>query len=194
MFKLVGIVYFFQSLWRDVGVLFFPLLLTFSIACVITIEKAIFFLFVFKREKAITSLEDVIINNRSYPKQLREDLIAIELSELTKTLESGIGVLKFIASIATMFGLLGTVIGMIDVFSSIAGIKTAVSPNVISQGIKKAMYTTAYGLSISIFAITVSYFYERIITKIFNKVSEFAILLNAKTEYERLADVAKKKV
>ena len=141
----------------------------------------------------MNAVKDVIINNKFYPKALREDLVEIELQEISKTLEFGLGMLKFIAGVATMLGLLGTVVGMIDVFSSISSIKTAVSPNVISGGIKKAMFTTAYGLTISIIAVTACYIFENIAIKILHKITEYSILLNATTEYERLSEITKKK-
>lgn len=149
----------------------------------------IYFFFVFKRESILANLKDIISNNKTYPKPLREDLINIELDEAGLALEWGFGALKFIASLATMLGLLGTVLGMIDVFSSIAGLKSAVSPAMISSGIKKAMYTTAYGLSISIVALTVHYILSGISTRIFLKLEEYASILNVTKEYERLSEV-----
>jgi biopolymer transport protein ExbB/TolQ len=189
----VSFILFLKTLLMDIGILVFPIFIAFSMSFIIIFERFIYFSFVFRQEKTLGIIKDVIINNKFYPKQLREDLVDIELQGISKSLEFGFGMLKFIAGISTMLGLLGTVIGMIDVFSSIATIKTAVSPNVISSGIKKAMYTTAYGLGISIISLTACYIFENIASKIFNKISEYAVLLNATTEYERLSEISKKK-
>ena len=54
-----------------------------------------------------------------------------------------------IASITPLIGLLGTVIGMIDVFSKIADNGIG-DPNVLSGGISVALITTASGLSVGI--------------------------------------------
>lgn len=189
--EFVGFILFIRGILADVGILSVPLFICISAVIVVLIERILFFLFVFKREDAVANIKDVIHNNRRYPKQLREDLVNIELDEIHKNLESGFGLLKFVASIATMLGLLGTIIGMIDVFSSISTIKTAVSPTLISSGIKKAMYTTAYGLTISIIAITIHYILFGISSKIFLKLEEYSNILNVTQEYERFAEIEK---
>jgi biopolymer transport protein ExbB len=184
---------FAKDTFVSLGPLAIPLFLAFSIVFIITVERAIFYSFVWRQENAFIAIKDVILNNRLYPKHLREDLIEIELENISRSLSFGLGIMKFIAGLATMLGLLGTVLGMIDVFSSIAGVKTSVSPAMISLGIKKAMFTTAYGLIIGIFALFMHYIFESIARKIFLKMEEYAIILNTTTEYERLSDAAKKK-
>lgn len=71
-----------------------------------------------------------------------------EASRLTRRL----GVLETVAAVSPLLGLLGTVIGMIRVFSSVS--QTALSnPEVLSSGISEAMVTTAAGLIIGIPAL-----------------------------------------
>lgn len=180
-----------KDFFSSSGFLAIPFLLCFSIVFIIIIERLIFFFFVFKQENAIALIKDVIIQNKAYPKQLREDLIEVELQDIERSLRFGLNILKFIAGIATMLGLLGTIFGMIDIFSSISTIKTAVSPAIISFGIKKAMYTTAYGLIIAIIALFAYYIIENLGYKAFIKIEEYSILLNASTEYERLSKINK---
>ena len=187
----MGFFIFIKELIASLGLLAIPLFICLSVVFVITIERTIFFLFVFKKENAISLVQDIILKNKLYPKHLREDLLSVELDDLQKSLTFGLNLLKFIASIATMLGLLGTVIGMIDVFSSISEIKIAVSPAVISVGIKKAMYTTAYGLVIAILSLFISHVFSFVATKIFNSVEEYSIILNTTTEYERVSQVGK---
>ena len=180
-----------KDFFASSGFLAIPFFLCFSIVFVIIIERLIFFFFVFKQENAIALVKDVIVQNKSYPKQLREDLIEVELQDIERSLRFGLNILKFVAGISTMLGLLGTIFGMIDIFSAISTIKTAVSPAVISLGIKKAMYTTAYGLIIAIIALFASYIIENLGYKAFIKIEEYSILLNASTEYERLSKASK---
>jgi biopolymer transport protein ExbB len=73
----------------------------------------------------------------------------------TKRLERYLVLLATVAAASPLLGLLGTVLGMIEVFSviSIAGVGQA---GLLSGGIAQALITTAFGLSIGIPAL-VSY-------------------------------------
>lgn len=71
------------------------------------------------------------------------------------TLERSLAALATIASAAPLLGLLGTVIGMIEIFGSQAGtsgVGNAVggNPAQLAQGISIALYNTAFGLMIAI--------------------------------------------
>lgn len=57
-----------------------------------------------------------------------------------------------ISSISPLVGLLGTVLGMIEVFTEITGAGVG-DPGVLSGGISKALITTAAGLAIGIFSL-----------------------------------------
>lgn len=183
---------FLKNLMINLGFLTLPIFIVFSLVFIVSIERMVFYLFVWKNQKAINNIKDVIVKNKAYPKQLREDLVEVEMENINSSLTFGLGMLKFLASLATMLGLLGTVIGMINVFSAIAEVKTAVSPNMISGGIKLAMFTTAYGLAIAILALFMHYIFEIISSKLLFKIQEYAILLNTTTEYERLTEINKK--
>ncbi|TAJ94643.1 MAG: MotA/TolQ/ExbB proton channel family protein [Gammaproteobacteria bacterium] len=69
--------------------------------------------------------------------------------QVVHELERFLNTLGTIASISPLLGLLGTVFGMIQVFSviSVHGIGDA---SILSGGISQALYTTAAGLSIAI--------------------------------------------
>jgi len=67
------------------------------------------------------------------------------IHELEKYLNS----LGTIATITPLLGLLGTVIGMIDVFAAITSSGVG-NPEVLAGGISKALVTTAAGLSVGI--------------------------------------------
>ncbi len=80
------------------------------------------------------------------------------------------GYLSDIAAIAPMVGLLGTVIGMIQAFNTIAFQSAVVKPMLLAGGVSKAMVTTAAGMIIAIIAMGFySFFRSRVqeITNIF---------------------------
>ena len=68
------------------------------------------------------------------------------------TLERYLAALATIASAAPLLGLLGTVIGMIEIFGSQAGSSSASvgNPAQLAQGISIALYNTAFGLIVAI--------------------------------------------
>lgn len=67
-------------------------------------------------------------------------------------LERNLSLLATIAGAAPMLGFLGTVMGMISAFMSIAQEEGAVSPKMLSAGIYEAMVTTAAGLVVGVLA------------------------------------------
>lgn len=77
-----------------------------------------------------------------------ENVGKIELFKLEKNLS----ILATIAGAAPMMGFLGTVIGMVQAFISIAQEEGSVSPKLLSSGIYTAMITTVAGLIVGIIA------------------------------------------
>lgn len=78
-----------------------------------------------------------------------EEATALELPMLEKNLVF----LSTIASVATLLGLLGTVIGMIRSFSALGNSGGGEAAQRLSQGISEALYNTALGIGTSAFAI-----------------------------------------
>ena len=67
-------------------------------------------------------------------------------------LERGLAVLEIVAGISPLIGLLGTVLGMVTVFNAITA-EGLGNPQVLSDGISKALITTVGGLSVAIPAL-----------------------------------------
>ncbi len=86
-------------------------------------------------------------------KTLREDIAAIWLSAQRKKLASGIRLLQIIALVTPLMGLLGTVLGLIQVFDSLADHRGPIEPHLLADGLGLAMYTTAAGLIIALPAL-----------------------------------------
>ena len=60
-------------------------------------------------------------------------------------------ILATVASSAPLMGLLGTVVGMIEIFGAqSAGTSGASNPAQLAQGISMALYNTAFGLMVAI--------------------------------------------
>ena len=74
-----------------------------------------------------------------------EEATALELPMLEKNLVF----LSTIASVATLIGLLGTVIGMIRAFSSLGDSGSSNAANDLAKGISEALYNTALGIGTS---------------------------------------------
>ena len=75
-----------------------------------------------------------------------------KIGELKPAVEKRIGSLWSLANIATLVGLLGTVVGLINTFKAIAapGLSQAIKQQKLSAGIAEAMYNTAFGLGIAV--------------------------------------------
>ena len=87
--------------------------------------------------------------NRNHSKDIMKEAIEEVGRQVVHELERYLNTLGTIASISPLLGLLGTVIGMIKVFSVIvtAGVG---DPGVLAGGISEALITTAAGLSVAI--------------------------------------------
>ncbi len=109
--------------------------------------------------------------------RLEERLADISRKEKHR-LERGLVILDTIAGIAPLFGLLGTALGMVEVFSrlSVAG---EAKMSALSSGISQALFTTVAGLCIGIPAL--------IAYNLFSRHVE-SILLTAEDQLNQLID------
>ena len=75
-----------------------------------------------------------------------------KLSELKPAVEKRVGALWSLANIATLVGLLGTVLGLIHTFGAVAaqGLSQSEKQRILANGIAEAMYNTAFGLGIAV--------------------------------------------
>jgi biopolymer transport protein ExbB/TolQ len=79
--------------------------------------------------------------------QLKMDEILVENNQ---RLEKRTGFLSMIANVATLIGLLGTIIGMIESFSSLSAASATERAALLAKGISMAMNATAYGLIVAV--------------------------------------------
>jgi biopolymer transport protein ExbB/TolQ len=91
--------------------------------------------------------------SRARTSRRRDDVeIAMEegLMETVPNLEKRTGYLATFANIATLLGLLGTIIGLIQAFTAVASANPSEKADMLSASISVAMNTTAFGLMVAI--------------------------------------------
>lgn len=84
---------------------------------------------------------------------LREDALRLWLRSFTRPLRRSLGLLMLLVTVSPLLGLLGTILGMVDAFQSLAAHDGPVHPSLLAGGIQEAMFTTAAGLVIAIPAL-----------------------------------------
>ena len=101
-------------------------------------------------------------------KVLKEGLLAVEngreamrsaltgaVLEVSRDCEKRLSFLALVASSATLLGLFGTIMGLIKTFSAIAGADPAAKARLLGSGISEAMYSTAAGVIVGVFAMVI---------------------------------------
>lgn len=93
----------------------------------------------------------------------RETAVVSAGNAVVARLEARLSILSVIARLSPLLGLLGTVFGMIETFSTVASAPGGVEMTALADGIWQALITTAAGLSIAIPTILgLSYFESRV--------------------------------
>ncbi len=87
--------------------------------------------------------------NRKHSREIMKESIEEVGRLVAHSLERFLNTLGTISSITPLLGLLGTVIGMIKVFTVITS-QGIGDPSILSEGISEALLTTAAGLSVAI--------------------------------------------
>jgi biopolymer transport protein ExbB len=103
--------------------------------------------------------------NRQHSREIMKDCIDEAGRQVVVGLERHLNTLGTIASITPLLGLLGTVIGMIKVFTAIVGSGIG-DPTVLAGGISEALITTATGLSIAIPAYIFHRYFEGLVDQL----------------------------
>ena len=78
-------------------------------------------------------------------------------------MQGSLSILDLVAMIAPTLGFLGTVTGMINAFKAISE-ASSVQLQVVAAGLYEALYTTAFGLIISVLATMISFFLDLAMT------------------------------
>ena len=169
------IVKFFQS----GGVFMYPIVLVFALGLAIAIERYVYLTLSrtssrkvwqdllpllnsgkYQQAMAITSKSKAAVSkiltyglSRTKTARQRDDVeTAMEEGwmEIMPRLEKRTHYLATFANIATLLGLLGTIIGLIQAFTAVAAANPAEKADMLSASISVAMNTTAFGLMVAI--------------------------------------------
>jgi biopolymer transport protein ExbB len=91
-------------------------------------------------------------------------------------LERYLTLLGTIASITPLLGLLGTVLGMIKVFTTISSVGVG-DPSVLASGIGESLITTAAGLTVAIPAVSFHRYFDRVIDRRVVNLERLALVI-----------------
>lgn len=82
-----------------------------------------------------------------------------------------------LSNIATLLGLLGTIIGMIEAFKALAAADPETQAKLLAKGISAAMMTTAFGLIVAIPGLTFHMILSGFTKKILDDIDQYSVKL-----------------
>ncbi|TDJ37369.1 MAG: MotA/TolQ/ExbB proton channel family protein [Gammaproteobacteria bacterium] len=161
------------------GIFMYPILLVFAVGAAIAGERFITLGLVTNKNKSVWEKVQPLLSNGEFDQaremtskdestiaqvlnmglslqgavRRREDIeIAMEESmmEIVPRLEKRTHYVALASSIATLLGLLGTIMGLIQAFTAVANANPAEKADLLSASISVAMNTTAFGLMVAI--------------------------------------------
>ncbi|WP_299729051.1 MotA/TolQ/ExbB proton channel family protein [uncultured Endozoicomonas sp.] len=116
------------------------------------------------------------LSNAGSGREIMKESIEEQAGKVVHDLEKYLNTLGTVAAIAPLLGLLGTVIGMIDVFTVIM-LEGTGNAGVLAGGISKALITTAAGLTVAIPALIFHRYFTRRIDELVVSMEQDAIKL-----------------
>ncbi|MCW8901031.1 MAG: MotA/TolQ/ExbB proton channel family protein [Gammaproteobacteria bacterium] len=173
MYKVI--VDFFQ----DGGIFMYPIMIVLALGLAIAIERYVYLTIIKRRNKSLLKKLIPLLksgdmqgaytlasqSNHAISRMLSEGLVCMKSSndrdeietaiedsmmETIPQLEKRTHYLSMFANIATLLGLLGTIIGLIKAFTAVAAVDPALKGEILSTSISVAMNTTAFGLMTAI--------------------------------------------
>lgn len=171
--------YSIVSFFASGGVFMYPILLVFAIGLGIAVERYATLAVMTSKNQAVWNKVQPLLSNGEFDEareltnkdestisqvlnmglslqgavRRREDIeIAMEESmmEIVPRLEKRTPYVALASSIATLLGLLGTIMGLIQAFTAVANANPAEKADLLSASISVAMNTTAFGLMVAI--------------------------------------------
>ena len=161
------------------GIFMYPILIVFAIGVAIALERYVTLSMITKKNQVLWDQVQPVLSEGDFEKaremtnedestisqvlnmglslqgtvRRREDIeIAMEESmmEIVPRLEKRTPYVALASSIATLLGLLGTIMGLIQAFTAVANANPAEKADLLSASISVAMNTTAFGLMVAI--------------------------------------------
>ncbi|WP_185266549.1 MotA/TolQ/ExbB proton channel family protein [Halopseudomonas xiamenensis] len=125
--------------------------------------------------------------NTHHGREIMKECIQEAATKVIHGLERYLSTLGTIAAVSPLLGLLGTVIGMIDVFTAVMMQGTG-NTAVLAGGISKALITTAAGLTVAIPALFFHRFLSRRVDELVVAMEQEATKLVEVVQGQREAD------
>lgn len=180
------------------GIMMYPILIASIFSVAVIIERVYFLYFKIKKlddstiqdillsidkgnvNEAIELLEQEESVYKNYyiailqqnVEELMEKAAISQGDKLLFDLSRRLNILSIAATVLPLMGLLGTVLGMIKVFSSVAQAGDAADISVLAGGIWEALLTTAAGMAIAIPVMLFYHLFKRTIEKTAHHMSQ----------------------
>lgn len=141
--------------------------------------------------KASSELGEILaagLSNSRHGREVMKDSIEEAASQVVHNLERYLNALGTIAAVAPLLGLLGTVFGMIEVFSAIM-LEGTGNAGVLAGGISQALITTAAGLCVAIPAMMSHRYFVRKVDGLVVAMEQEAVKLVDVLHSDRRVDV-----
>ena len=120
---------------------------------------------------ALGRILDVGIENRNLGQEKNFEILQVAEKEVASRMEGGLVLLEIVAVICPLLGLLGTVIGMVQVFDVVSQIGSG-HAQALSRGISQALISTIAGLMVAIPALIAHSIYTRKVDKLILKIEQ----------------------
>jgi len=148
-----------------------------------------------KELRASSPLGEILaagLANSKHGREIMKECIQEAAGRVIHDLERYLNALGTIAGIAPLLGLLGTVLGMIEIFSSFMGSGMA-NAGLLASGISKALVTTAAGLMVAIPALFFHRYLQRRVDELVIGMEQEAIRLVEVVQGDRDVDMGEDK-
>lgn len=209
------------SNFADGGIFMWPLLILLITGSVIIVERMYMILFVYqadgaplmqkvqrllldnnideavklcnsKKRAAIYQIFKAALVSADRPVDEIKDHMEVANLSIIPKLQQRMPYLFTIANVATLLGLLGTIVGLIKTFEAVGAVEGSQKQLLLSAGISTAMNTTAFGLVVAIpCSMVYGYLYNRINT-IIDEIEHYSgrllILLRTGSQYFQYTD------
>ncbi|WP_426141882.1 MotA/TolQ/ExbB proton channel family protein [Pseudomonas sp. DWP3-1-2] len=134
------------------------------------------------------------LTNSKHGREIMKECIEEAAARVIHDLERYLSALGSIAAMAPLLGLLGTVLGMIDIFASFNATGNTANAAVLAGGISKALICTASGLIVAIPAIFFHRFLQSRVDELVVGMEQEAIKLVEVVQGDRDVDLNDPKV
>lgn len=147
-----------MSFYQQVGYSGLIIIVLSFIAIYMSIRGIVLVILIKNQGEGGDSIIGTIVKKASSSDRSTRNLVIQSLMQVhMKGIFTSMYFLKLCAAIGPLLGLLGTVVGMVDVFSALAD-KSMPDPSILAGGIWHALLTTVMGLTLAVPALIIHYY------------------------------------